>query len=203
MPGNRRVVLVGPMAVGKSAVGRTLARRTDARFVDTDRVIAERHGSIPAIFARGGEQAFRALEAEVVGEALAADGVVVSLGGGAVLHPGTRALLADAVVVFLDTDLATVLPRIRADTGRPLLAGRPAERWQELYDARRPVYAAVATAVVDTRGLTVAAAADAVLRALAGNDTQNSSPNDPPNDILNDTPNDTPNDESGTDPHGD
>jgi shikimate kinase len=203
MTGNRRVVLVGPMAVGKSAVGRALARRTDARFVDTDRVIAERHGSIPGIFARGGEQAFRVLEAEVVGEALATDGVVVSLGGGAVLHPGTRALLAGAVVVFLDTDLATVLPRIRADTGRPLLAGRPAERWQELYDARRPVYAAVATAVVDTRGLTVAAAAEAVLRALTENDAPDNAPDSSPDSSPNDPLNDSPNDESGTDPHGD
>ncbi|MHA7207726.1 shikimate kinase [Arthrobacter sp. MDT1-65] len=205
MGGNRRVVLVGPMAVGKSAVGRMLARRTGARFVDTDRVIVERHGSIPGIFARGGEQVFRDLEADVVGEALTADGVVVSLGGGAVLHPGTRSLLADAVVVFLDTDLATVLPRIGADSGRPLLAGRPAERWQELYDARRPVYAAVATSVVDTRGLTVREATEAVLRALDGN-----APHGTPTvilhdthdtDIIPDTP--TPDDESGTNPHGD
>ncbi|WP_104181751.1 shikimate kinase [Arthrobacter sp. B0490] len=197
MGGDRRVVLVGPMAVGKSAVGRMLARRTGTRFVDTDRVIVERHGSIPAIFARGGEGVFRDLEADVVGEALTGDGVVVSLGGGAVLHPGTRALLADAVVVFLDTDLATVLPRIGADSGRPLLAGRPAERWQELYDARRPVYAAVATFVVDTRGLTVREATEAVLRALDGN-----APPDPPTD-AHDTLTHTPDDESGTNPHGD
>ncbi|MHA7189796.1 shikimate kinase [Arthrobacter sp. MDT2-16] len=167
MGADHPVVLVGPMAVGKSAVGRMLAQRRGARFVDTDRVIVKRHGSIAGIFARDGEQAFRSLEAEVVRDALAEDGVVISLGGGAVLHPGTRELLAEATVVFLDTDLATVLPRIRADSSRPLLAGRPAERWQELYDARRPVYVAVASAVVDTRGLTVREATEAVLHALA------------------------------------
>lgn len=167
MERNHPVVLVGPMAAGKSAVGRTLARRTGARFIDTDRVIIERHGSISEIFALHGEEGFRGLEAEVVRTALV-PGVVVSLGGGAVLHPQTQALLADAVVVFLDADLATVLPRIVADSGRPLLAGRPAERWQELYDIRRPVYAALATAVVDTRGLTVRGAVDAVLRAIPG-----------------------------------
>ncbi|MCU1631763.1 MAG: shikimate kinase [Micrococcaceae bacterium] len=159
------VVLVGPMAVGKSAVGRVLAQRTGSRFVDTDRLIVERHGTIADIFARHGEQGFRLLEAEVVAEVLV-PGVVVSLGGGAVLHPRTQELLAGAVVVFLDTDLATVLPRISGDSGRPLLAGRPAERWQELYEARRPVYAALATVVVDGRGLSVRGTADAVLRAL-------------------------------------
>lgn len=165
MEGKDPVVLVGPMAVGKSAVGRLVAQRTGARFVDTDRVIVERHGSIPSIFAGQGEDAFRAIEADVVREALV-PGVVVSLGGGAVLSARTQELLADAVVVFLDTDLATVLPRISGDAGRPLLAGRPAERWQELYDERRPVYAALASVVVNTRGLPLRAVADAVLAAL-------------------------------------
>ncbi|MFJ6002363.1 shikimate kinase [Arthrobacter sp. NPDC092385] len=167
---NRPVVLVGPMAVGKSAVGRSLAQRTGARFVDSDRVVAERHGSIPAIFAQQGEPAFRILEAEVVREALALDDVVVSLGGGAVLHPGTQGLLGGATVIFLDTDVETILPRIRGDSGRPLLAERPAERWQELYDERRPLYARLASVIVDTRGLTVREATDAVLRALPERD---------------------------------
>ncbi len=162
---DRPVVLVGPMAVGKSTVGRVLALRTGARFVDTDRVIVSRHGSIAKIFERDGEQGFRSLEAEVVAESLV-PGAVVSLGGGAVLHDRTRELLADAVVVFLDTDLATVLPRIDGDAARPLLAGRPAERWQELYLARRPVYQDVADVVVDCRGLSVRATTDAVLKSL-------------------------------------
>lgn len=162
---NHSVVLVGPMAAGKSAVGRTLAQRIGARFIDTDRVIVERHGSISGIFAEQGEDGFRSIEADVVRESLAAV-AVVSVGGGAVLHPGTRELLADTAVVFLDTDLATVLPRITGAADRPLLTGRPAERWQELYDERRPVYAALASVVVDTRDLTVRQVTDAVLRAL-------------------------------------
>lgn len=189
------LVLVGPMAAGKSAVGRLLAQRTGARFIDSDREIVERHGSISTIFEQQGEQAFRGLEAGVVGESLGAGNVVVSLGGGAVLHPGTRALLADATVVFLDTDLATVLPRISGDSGRPLLAGRPAERWQELYDERRPIYAEVASLVVDTRGRSVREVTDAVLRALAGDRrTSRNSVAGQPIDL---------NEESGTNPHGD
>jgi shikimate kinase len=183
------------MASGKSAVGRMLAQRTGARFIDSDREIVERHGSISTIFEEQGEQAFRTLEAGIVGEALGAGDAVVSLGGGAVLHPATQALLARATVVFLDTDVATVLPRISGDTGRPLLAGRPAERWQELYDERRPVYAAVATVVVDTRGRSVREVTDAVLSALeAAPGTSRDSVAAPPNDL---------NEESGTNPHGD
>jgi shikimate kinase len=137
-------------------------------------------------------------------------GAVVSLGGGAVLHPRTQELLAGAVVVFLDTDLATVLPRISGDSGRPLLAGRPAERWQELYEARRPVYSALASVVVDGRGLTVRATADAVLRALralpAAPGVQPPRTTDTPNDqnpTVDDTLDTDLNHEIGTQTHGD
>ncbi len=166
MEQRRRVVLTGPMAVGKSAVGRLIAQRMGVRFIDSDRSIVERHGAISTIFARQGEQAFRSLEADVVREALELDDVVLSLGGGAVLDAGTRSLLRTATVVFLDTDLASVRQRISGDTGRPLLAGRPEDRWQELYDQRRPLYAALASFVIDTRGLPVRAVTQAVLSAL-------------------------------------
>ncbi|THJ67052.1 shikimate kinase [Arthrobacter echini] len=159
------LVLVGPMAVGKTAVGRMIARRTGLAFVDTDRMIVGRYGPIAGIFERHGENHFREVESDVVEEAVAGTGVV-SLGGGAVLHPRTQELLARTSVVFLDTDAATVRPRISRDTGRPLLAGDPVARWQELYDQRRPLYAQLATVVVDSRGLSVRGTADAVLRSF-------------------------------------
>lgn len=160
------LVLIGPMASGKSAVGRMLAHRTGSRFIDSDREIVERHGPISAIFAEQGEQAFRLLEADVIAVALGNRGVVVALGGGAVLDAGTRDRLARTTVVYLETDLATVRPRISGDIARPLLAGSPLQRWQEIYDERRPLYEAVASQVIDTRGLPVRAVTDAVLRAI-------------------------------------
>ncbi len=56
------------------------------RFVDTDAPIAERYGPIDEIFDREGEEYFRDLEREAVAEALREE-AVISLGGGAVLHP--------------------------------------------------------------------------------------------------------------------
>lgn len=162
-----KIVLIGPMAVGKSAVGRSLAHLSGAPFADTDRMIVERHGRIDAIFATQGEATFRKLEAETAREALEPERVVVSLGGGAVLHPATQELLRHVTVVFLDTDLASIRPRISHDTGRPLLTGRPEDRWQQLYDERRPLYEALATEILDTRGKSVRACADAIARVFA------------------------------------
>lgn len=164
----RPVVFTGPMATGKTAVGRSFAARHGMVFIDTDRRITLRHGPIPEIFAEQGEEAFRRLEADIVREVLTENSgrVVVSLGGGAVLDAGTRALLAEARVVFLDADLATVLPRLRAGTSRPMLAGDPAQRWTTLYEQRRPLYAGIAECVIDTRGQSLRQVVDRVEQML-------------------------------------
>lgn len=161
---DKPLVLIGLMATGKSTVGRKIASRHRWRFVDTDAVIVDRHGPIPAIFAEVGESGFRTIEAEVVSDVLSSAGgdAVISLGGGSVLHEGTRRLLRSAFVVFLDADLATVLPRLSGNTGRPLLAGDAGKTWARLEQERRPIYEALADAVVDTRD----AALDAVVERL-------------------------------------
>ena len=153
----RPIVFTGPMATGKTAVGRSIAGRHKMAFIDTDRRIVARHGPIPGIFAAQGEEAFRRFEAGIVREVLTenAGRVVVSLGGGAVLDADTRSLLRDARVVFLDADLATVLPRLRAGSSRPLLTGDAGERWATLYEQRRPLYLEVADYVIDTRARTL------------------------------------------------
>ncbi|MCG2624641.1 shikimate kinase [Arthrobacter sp. I2-34] len=154
---DRPLVLIGPMASGKSTIGHAFAAEHGLDFADSDKRIVDRHGPIPAIFTALGEHAFRELEArEVAG--LVADGTprVVSLGGGAILDTGTQQLLARCTVVFLDVDLDTVRPRIERETGRPLLAGDPVARWNELAMRRRPTYQRLADIVLDTRGKSAA-----------------------------------------------
>lgn len=150
----RPIVMIGFMAAGKTAIGQEYANRHKLQFVDTDHLIVERHGVIADIFANRGERAFREIEARTIAGILdgSSGGIVVSLGGGAVLDSGTQQLLADSTVVFIDTDLDTVLPRISRNTGRPLLAGGAAQRWTELATVRRPIYERLADVVLDARG---------------------------------------------------
>src|SRR5437868_15054296 len=57
------IALIGFMGAGKSAVGRKLSQRTGWPRYDTDERIREQFGiSIPDIFARHGEPAFRDAE---------------------------------------------------------------------------------------------------------------------------------------------
>ncbi len=142
-------MLVGPMGAGKSSIGRRVAKALGARFVDTDTVVIAAHGQIEEIFAQQGEAAFRQYERAAVAEALAHPDVV-SLGGGAVIDPDTRADLAACDVVLLTVDPHVVAERIAGST-RPLLAGEdPAARWERIYRDRRPFYEEVADVTFDT-----------------------------------------------------
>lgn len=155
------LVLIGPMGAGKTSVGRRVAKRLRVDFVDTDAAIAREHGAIPQIFAQRGETAFRELERHAVHTALASGGVV-SLGGGAVLHPDTQAELTAHRVVLLTVDPAVVAGRIR-DGARPLLAGEdPMTRWIEIAAQRLPVYERLADATFDTSHGPLQAIVDAI-----------------------------------------
>ncbi|SFD05587.1 shikimate kinase [Streptomyces aidingensis] len=161
------VILVGPPGSGKTTVGTLLARRLGLAFRDTDADVERTAGKpIPDIFLADGEEAFRELEAAAVRTALAEHPGVLSLGGGAVLRPATRALLAGQPVVFLDVELADAVRRVGLDVPRPLLAVNPRQQWRTLMEQRRPLYTEVARAVVATSGRTPEEAAEAVLDAL-------------------------------------
>ncbi|WP_059008722.1 shikimate kinase [Streptomyces specialis] len=166
MPGPA-AVLVGPPGAGKSTVGALLAERLGVTLRDTDADVERTAGkSVADIFVEDGEPRIRALEAAAVRAAVTGHDGVVSLGGGAVLDAGTRALLAGRPVVFLDVALAEAVHRVGLDTARPLLAVNPRQRWRVLMEERRPLYTEVARAVVQTADRTPDEVVQAVLDAL-------------------------------------
>jgi len=138
------VALLGFMAAGKSTIGKRVARELGLRFVDTDALIVARHGPIHELFEREGEAGFREREFEVVRESLAGEPAVVALGGGAVTHAPTRALIAErALRVFIDVPERELLARLqRSKTLRPMLGETlDADRVRLLLGRRRPLYA--------------------------------------------------------------
>jgi len=152
---NPRVVLVGPMGAGKTTVAGLLAEAWDVPVRDTDADVEAAEGrSISDIFVDDGEDHFRLLETKAVAEALAAHDGVLALGGGAVLDPLTRELLADQRVVFLRVGLSDAVKRVGLGVGRPLLLGNVRARIKAQLDERTPVYESVATHVVETDGRT-------------------------------------------------
>lgn len=150
------MVLVGPMGSGKSSVGRALATALSLDHVDTDELV-ERHtgATIAALFAGEGEEAFRRRESEALHLAFAGSPKVISTGGGIVTTVRNRELLAgnEALVVWLDAELDTLVERVGDGTGRPLLAGTDVKAsLAEKVASRADHYAAVADLRLDTTG---------------------------------------------------
>ena len=164
------VVLVGMMGSGKSVIAPLLGGRLGRPVVELDAAVTARAGaSIPELFARSGEAAFRAAETEALAEALASPSPsVVSAGGGVVVDPANRALLArHAQVVWLRARPETLAARVGTGERRPLLAGGdPVVALTRLLAERQPAYEAAADAVVEVDGVPPARLAARVAEAV-------------------------------------
>ena len=148
-------VFVGPPGAGKTTVASRVARALGVALRDTDHDIEANAGkSVADIFVEEGEPVFRELEVAAVAQALAEHEGVLALGGGAIVNPETRALLAGHTVIFLDVDLSNAVARVGMNRNRPLLLGNVRTQMKQLMDARRPLYTEVASIIVDTNNRT-------------------------------------------------
>ena len=160
-------VLVGPPGSGKSTVAAVLSQRLGVKHRDTDTDIEAAAGKpISDIFVEEGEPHFRTPERAAIVSALQGDGEVLSLGGGAILDPDTRADLAGHTVVFLDVSLTEAAKRVGLSVARPLLLGNVRTQLRNLMEARRPLYGEVAKQTVMTDGKTPDEIADEIQEQL-------------------------------------
>jgi shikimate kinase len=140
----RPVVMVGMMGCGKSTVGRRLAIRLGIPFVDADEEIeAAASLSIPEIFSKLGEPAFRDGERRVIARLITDTPQIVATGGGAFINEETRKLILDkAIAIWLQAPLDVLVERTGRRNNRPLLQnGDPATILGNLLTVREPFYA--------------------------------------------------------------
>jgi shikimate kinase len=162
------IVLVGMMGVGKSSVGRALARRLGRELYDSDEMIESREGrTVREIWLNDGEPAFRALEADVLADAIAMPRPsIIAAAGGVVLSAANRdALKSDrAHVVWLLADVDLLLERVRSGMHRPLLDEDPEGTLRTMLEERADLYQEVADAIVSVDNRSINDVAGAVLR---------------------------------------
>ncbi len=145
------------MGAGKSTIGQEVAALSGRPFVDLDREIERRHGSVAELFERG-EAEFRRIEEGLAEKVLASSApAVIALGGGAVLSERTRELLlTDAFTLWVDVHVRDAWMRARG-SGRPL--ARDEAEFRRLFDERQPLYEEVSAGLVES-------ADDVLLEAL-------------------------------------
>ena len=105
------LALVGMIGSGKTTIGVRVAAARHRTFLDSDQMIEAHEGrTVRDIWLADGEPAYRAMESEVLREALASpDPVVIGAAGGVVLREENRQLLERADV--LTVRLQAWLPR--------------------------------------------------------------------------------------------
>ena len=139
------IALTGLMGSGKSTVGKYLASQLKKNFIDTDQVIEEREAcSISEIFERHGEAYFRKLEADLIKEIFTdSKDLVVSLGGGAIINPESRALIKEhSKLIALIADPNDLHQRIKRKKSRPLLKDSKSQLQvlTDLWEERKTAY---------------------------------------------------------------
>lgn len=151
---DRNIILIGMMGTGKSTTGHLIAQQLGYTLLDLDREIEKAVGkSIPAMFESEGESFFRNAESAVLDRVLGGRRLVIATGGGAVLRKENCELMSQkGWVAALTADEASIIDRVRGDSGRPLLAGdNLEERVRKLMEERRDCYR-FAHVTVDTTG---------------------------------------------------
>jgi shikimate kinase len=151
----KSIVFVGMMGAGKSAIGRRVAERLNLDFMDADNEIESAAGcSIPDIFERHGEEAFRDGERRVILRLLEGPVKVIATGGGAFMNEQTRAAIKElSVSVWLRADFETLWRRVSRRDNRPMLkTSDPQGTLQKLIDERYPTYSGADLTVESTDG---------------------------------------------------
>lgn len=146
------------MGTGKTTVGQRVARSLGFRFVDTDKMIVKEHGKpIPRLFAEQGEDFFRDSETEMLRRCAAAEGQVISTGGGIILREANRALLREAgYVIWLRASPESIYERVKSNRNRPLLqTPDPLATIRDLLAGRSGLYEACADLSITSDNLTM------------------------------------------------
>jgi XRE family aerobic/anaerobic benzoate catabolism transcriptional regulator len=164
------IALIGLRGAGKSTLGKILARKIGWDFVELNKEIERENGlSVAEIIALYGQEGFRRMEQAALGRLLARNQLMVlATGGGIVSEPLTFDLiLSSFYTIWLKAEPEEHMARVRRQGDlRPMADDRSAmAELRNILISREPLYAR-ASAVVDTAGLSVDAAAARLIDTL-------------------------------------
>ena len=140
------IILIGMPGCGKSTIGKALAAQLGKEFVDADAELEKNVGRpISQIIPEDGEAHFRELETQTLEHFGKQSGLVIATGGGCVTRDKNWPLLRqNGRIIWLQRDLSLL-----STDGRPL---SQANRLEDLYAKREPLYRKWADHIIDNNG---------------------------------------------------
>ncbi|MFW9873807.1 MAG: shikimate kinase [Candidatus Thorarchaeota archaeon] len=151
------IALIGFMASGKTTIGIELAKYLGEgyKFIETDQIIVEDIGkSIPEIFAEEGESKFREYEISICEKVSKLHKVVISCGGGVVLHNiNIENLKKNCHIVLLKATLDEIYERSikNGKYTRPIINKDDLKiEIEKVLNFRKPYYEEAAEIIIET-----------------------------------------------------
>jgi shikimate kinase len=142
-----RVYLIGLPGSGKSTSGKRFAKQLGWAYADLDKLVVIRAGrSIPAIFQKEGEPAFRKYEQAALHETAASMNIVIGCGGGTAAYENNIAWMREhGVVIWINISLVELGKRLlKSVNDRPMFPDRQPSaiqlQLQKLLESREPFY---------------------------------------------------------------
>jgi len=141
------IYLIGYMGSGKTTAGRKLARRLGYNFIDLDLMIENDYKiSIPSLFQKYDENAFRKIEHETLKKTFSFKNTVISTGGGTpCFFNNIEMINENGISVYLKMNINSLYDRlIKSKKKRPLLTDKsPTEIFEFIekqLKSREPFY---------------------------------------------------------------
>ena len=171
------ISIIGFMGSGKSSVGKEISKLLPGmEFIDLDDYIEAMTGmSIPEIFEKQGEAAFRAMEQEALEiifmtNELTGEDCILSLGGGTVTTEACRRMIRrNTTCFYLKASVDTLVHNLETWPGdRPMLkTGKDLRsRVEELMASRSKLYESTAHHVIDVDSNDYTAAAVDIVTSI-------------------------------------
>jgi shikimate kinase len=159
------LILFGFKSCGKTTLGKLLAHQLNRPFLDTDRLLEQLYLHktgislrMRSIYKKIGEEAFRALESELLHQLEKEENTIIALGGGLILNPDNATLLAKlGQLVYLKLDRETLKKRmLKREPPAFLDPSDPEGSFDRMYNERKTIYEKIPAVSFDLENKTQA-----------------------------------------------
>lgn len=161
------LLLAGLKGVGKTTCGKLIAELLDREFYDTDQMLVQKFDMpLSDLYKELTEEGFCDEEAKVLEDLKSRRGVVIALGGSALLSRRAQEIASEmGSLVYLHAELETLIERVTHSLNND--AGDIAGSFKQIYSERHPLFCRICQYRIDVDSKTPPEVAHTILNFYA------------------------------------